>query len=240
MAEYRSLNPENNFNQRLFDNVTQRIDVNKEDLNNLSFHCNILRRNGAIDLANQLQEQVEMYISNKVLESAEFWDEYQWYSYRVESHDIFYDYLKQAVKEQKTQTSDTQNIGMLCVIFKNFHEKVNQSEDLTWAVRDINRESLKAIIWQPLNNNIARAKYIREILKHPAFGIDIAKLKKGNRVDRATWHYQEIVNTQKLSPFSYQPFILESKLNEVKKWTLELLQERIVEKPNSKAAIENF
>ena len=34
--------------------------------------------------------------------------------------------------------------------------------------------------------------------------------------------------------------IMQSKLNEVKRWTLELLQKRLVEKPNSKAAIEHL
>src|SRR5699024_3451823 len=127
---------------------TQRIDLDKEDLNNLSFHCNILRNNDAMELANQLKGRVETYINNKVLESPEFWDEHQWYSYHVESYDIFYAYLVQAVKQIKRRN----NIDLICEAFKRFYQSGYHSEGLYDAMRDIQENDLKAVIWQPIDN----------------------------------------------------------------------------------------
>ena len=125
-------------------------------------------------------------------------------------------------------------------IFMRFYKRGNYSEDYFEAIQNISKEIFSHVIWQPLVDGSSRMLYIRELLKHPAFRVDIAKFKNGDRIDTATWDYQELVDTPKLYPSPYQPFLIESNLNEVKRWTLELLQERIVENPNSKAAIDHL
>lgn len=240
LTEYYSLNPNENFNQRIFDNISHRISIDRENLNNLSFFCNILMQNGAYELFDQLQELIKAYIDYKVLESSDFWEEHQWYSSNIESYDIFNDYLTKIVEERKIEISNNQDIDTLSDIFKNFYMRGNRSEDLTCTILNISRKSLKTVIWQPLNDERDRTKYIVKLLQHPAFKIETAELINGDRVNRVVWHYKINSNYRNLSPFSYQPFLIESNLNEVKRWTLELLQERIVENPNSKAAIDHL
>lgn len=125
-------------------------------------------------------------------------------------------------------------------VFMRFVEHGNYDEELFTAIQNINKDSFKTILWQQLDDERIRTRYIQELLKHPAFIVDIAKFNNGDRVDTAVWCHKNFIGYQKLSPVSYQPFVVERKLNQIKQWTLELLQERVQEKPNSRAAIENF
>ncbi|MGE6794227.1 P-loop NTPase fold protein [Psychrobacter okhotskensis] len=238
MAEYHSLSPKKDFNQRLFDNIKHRID--REAFPNLSFHYNVLEKNASPELARQFEELVKKYIEERVKKGPEEWFIGDYYL-RIPVHpDIFYNFLLQTISIQKKALALDTDANTMSEIFIQFCQNGNDSEYFFEAIQNISKENFSSVVWQSLDDGIDRIRYIQELLKHPAFRVDIVKLNNGNRVDTAIWHYQELVDAQKLFPFTYQPFIIESKLNEVKKWTLELLQERITEKPNSKAAVEHF
>lgn len=238
MAEYHSLSPEKDFNQRLFDNIKHRID--REMLPNLSFYCNILRKNGASNLSNQLKNLVEEHIEDRVAEGSEQDLIQSYYFNHSNRDDSFYNFLQKTIKEHKRNLTLSNSADTMSKVFMRFVEHGNYDEELFTAIQSINKDSFKTILWQQLDNERIRTKYIQELLKHPAFIVDIAKFNNGDRVDTAVWYHKNFIGYQKLSPFSYQPFIVERKLNQIKQWTLELLQERIEEKPNSRAAIENF
>ena len=238
IAEYRSLSPKNNFNQRLFDNIKHRID--REHLSNLSFYYNTLKKNGSSELANQFEELVRRYIEMRVAKGPDNWFVGDYYLRTPVSPDIFYNFLLQTINDQKKGLALNTDASTLSEIFMRFCKHGNDSEDFFEAIQNISKENFSSVVWQPLDDGIDRIRYIRELLKHPAFRVDVTKFKNGDRIDTATWDYQELVDTPKLYPSSYQPVIIQSKLNEVKRWTLELLQERSVEKPNSKAAIEHL
>ena len=238
MAEYHSLNPEYEFNHRFFNNIKYRVD--REMLPNLSSYCNILMKNGASDLSNQLKKLIEKHIEVKVLEGSEQDLIESYYFNHSNIDDIFYNFLQKTIKEHKRELVLNNSADTMSKIFMRFYKRGNYSEDYFEAIQNISKEIFSHVIWQPLVDGSSRILYIREILKHPAFRVDTAKFNNGDRVDAATWDYQELVDTPKLDPSSYQPFLIESNLNEVKRWTLELLQERIVEKPNSKAAIDHL
>ena len=238
MAEYHSLNPEHGFNQRFFDNIKYRVD--REMLPNLSSYCNILRKNGASDLSNQLKKLIEKHIEVRVLEGSEQDLIESYYFNHSNIDDVFYNFLQRTIKKNKRELVLNNSADTISKIFMRFYKRGNYSEDYFEAIQNISKEIFSHVIWQPLVDGSSRMLYIREILKHPAFKVDIAKLKNGDRIDTATWDYQELVDTPKLYSSSYQPFLIESNLNEVKRWTLELLQERIVENPNSKAAIDHL
>ncbi|MGP9518184.1 MULTISPECIES: hypothetical protein [unclassified Psychrobacter] len=87
MAEYHSLSPEKDFNQRLFDNIKHRID--REMLPNLSSYCNILKKNGASNLSNQLEESVKEHIEARVAEGSEQ-DLIQSYYFNHSNRDNFF------------------------------------------------------------------------------------------------------------------------------------------------------
>ena len=238
MAEYRNLNSDQSFNQRLFDNIKDRID--REAFPNLSFYYNILKKNGSPELANQFEELVKQYIEAIVKKGPEEWFIGDYYLRTPVTPDIFYNFLLQTINDQKKGLALNTDASTLSEIFMRFCKHGNDSEDFFEAIQNISKENFRSVVWQPLDDGIDRIRYIRELLKHPAFKVEIAKFNNGDRIDTAIWYYQELVNAQKLSPFYYQPFLIESKLNEVKQWTLDLLQERSIEKPNSKAAIEHL
>lgn len=238
MAEYRNLNSNQSFNQRLFDNIKDRID--REAFPNLSFHYNILEKNGSPELANQFEELVKQYIEDRVKKGPEEWFIEDYYLRTPVTPDIFYNFLLQTINDQKKGLALNTDASTLSEIFMRFCKHGNDSEDFFEAIQNISKENFSSVVWQPLNDGIDRIRYIRELLKHPAFKVEIAKFNNEDRLDTAIWHYQELVNAQKPSPFIHQPVIIQSKLNEVKRWTLELLQKRLVEKPNSKAAIEHL
>lgn len=234
MIEHHSLNPNDNFNQRLFDNAKQR--TNRETLSNLSFCCNTLRQNGAIGLSTKLKDLVERHIETKVAKGPDQWLIDDWYFRGPESYDIFYNFLKQEIVNQGT----SYNINIICEIFLRYAQTRNYKEELFKNIQNIDKADLRAVIWQCLDNEKDRIRYIREVLKYPAFSVYTARFDNKDRIDTVIWHFERKLDNQKLSPFTYQTFRFESKLNEVKEWTLELLQERIVSNPNSKAAIENW
>ncbi|WP_157049302.1 P-loop NTPase fold protein [Psychrobacter urativorans] len=238
MAEYRNLNSDQSFNQRLFDNIKDRID--REAFPNLSFHYNILEKNGSPELANQFEELVKHYIEERVKKGPEEWLIGDYYLRTPVTPDIFYNFLLQKINDQKKGLALNTDASTLSEIFMRFCKHGNDSEDFFEAIQNISKENFSSVVWQPLDDGIDRIKYIRELLKHPAFKVKIAKFNNEDRLDTAIWHYQELVNAQKPPPFIHQPVIMQSKLNEVKRWTLELLQKRLVEKPNSKAAIEHL
>lgn len=237
MAEYRNLNSDQSFNQKLFDNVKDRID--KETLPNLSFYYNILEKNGSSDLAKKFEGLVEQYIEERVKKGPEEWFIGDYYLRIPVSPDIFYNFLLQTINDQKKGLALNTNASTLSEIFMRFCKNGNCSEDFFEAIQNISKESFSSVVWQPLDDGIDRIRYIRELLRHPAFRVNIVKFNNGDRVDTAIWRYKKLSDTPN-RPSSYQPFIFEKKLNEVKRWTLEILQERIKEKPNSKAAIEHF
>ena len=210
MVEYHSLSPEKDFNQRLFDNIKHRID--REMLPNLSFYCNILRKNGASDLSNQLKNLVEEHIEARVAEGSEQ-DLIQGYYFNHSNRDdFFYNFLQKTIKEHKRNLTLSNNADTMSKVFMRFVEHGNYDEDLFTAIQSINKDSFKTILWQQLDDERIRTRYIQELLKYPAFIVDIAKFENGDRIDTAVWCYKEFVGNQKLSPFSYQPFIIERKL----------------------------
>lgn len=238
MAEYHSLNPEHGFNQRFFDNIKYRVD--REMLPNLSSYCNILRKNGASDLSNQLEKLIEKHIEVRVLEGSEQDLIESYYFNHSNIDDVFYNFLQRTIKKHKKDLVLNNSADTMSKIFMRFYKRGNHSEDYFEAIQNISKETFSHVIWQPLVDGSSRMLYIREILKHPAFKVEIAKFNNKDRLDTAIWHYQQVVNTQKPSPFIHQPVVIQSKLKEVKQWTLEVLQERIVENPNSKAAINHL
>ncbi|MEL0620617.1 P-loop NTPase fold protein [Psychrobacter proteolyticus] len=236
MTEYRNLNSDQSFNQRLFDNIKDRI--NREAFPNLSFHYNILERNGSPELAKQFEELVKKYIEERVKKGPEEWHIENYYLKIPVLHDIFYNFLLQTISNQKKALALNTDASTLSSVFMRFCKRGNISKDFFEAIQNIDKENFSSVVWQPLDG-IDRIRYIRELLEHPAFNIDIAKFDNGDRIDTASWHYKKLIDTPKRPP-PYQPFIVEKKLNEVKRWTLELLQERIEEKPNSRAAVEHL
>ncbi|WP_201502769.1 hypothetical protein [Psychrobacter cibarius] len=244
MAEYRNLNSDQSFNQRLFDNIKDRID--REAFPSLSFYYNILEKNASPDLANQFEALVKQYIEERVKKGPEEWFVGDYYLRTPVTPDIFYNFLLQTIDDQKKGLALNTDTSTLFEIFMRFCKHGNDSEDFFEAIQNISKENFSSVVWQPLDDGIDRIRYIQELLKHPAFKVKIsnkvetAKFNNEDRLDTAIWHYQELVNAQKPPPFIHQSVIMQSKLNEVKRWTLELLQKRLVEKPNTKAAIEHL
>ncbi len=241
ITEHHSLNAGENFDKRLFESSLKQI--GRENLTNLSFYCNTLKQNGEIALSIHLEGLVKDYIRRKVSESSDYWHKEKWYFFGIESYDIFYDYLVQVVKDRKLEIKQRNDINLICEAFKRFYQSGYNSEELYEAMRDIQEDDLKAVLWQPIDNERDRKQYIRKILQHPVFRfrkiVQIIFTNETILSDR-TWILVDI-NYRKNILFSpFQPSILLLKSEELRGWIIKLLRERIVEKPSTKAAIENW
>ncbi|MBP2280179.1 hypothetical protein H4W00_000992 [Psychrobacter sp. PL19] len=238
MTEYNSLNISLNFNQRLFDNISRRI--NRETLENLGFHYNTLSRNGAQDLADKLQELIRQHIKEKVSESSDFWDVGWWYRFGRQPNDTFKDYIEHAVKERKVEINTNLDIATISRVFIKFYQHGNENLEFCEAIQNIDKVNLKTIIWQSIEDEQDRKLYIHKILQHPAFGIKTVRFNDATKINNVTWSFLENTNVYCISIFSYHPFIVKSKRDEVRQWTLELLQERIIENSNTRASVESW
>jgi len=217
MTEYHSLKPKDNFNERLFDNIKQRINTDKETLNNLSFHCNILRQNGRTELSNELESLVKKYIKCKVGEGSEYWNIQKWYFTNVEFYDIFRNYLKETINNRKTELGSEHDIN-------SNSEKLYQScqpgspiEDESETILSITKSDIRNLIWREIDDELDRRSYIIHVIH--CLRSKITKIKSSTNNDEVK---------------------INKKADEIEKWIDNILEERIAEYPNSKAAIENI
>lgn len=214
MTEYNSLNTSLNFNQRLFDNISRR--VHRETLENLSFHYNTLSQNGAQDLAGKLRELIKQHIKEKVSESSAFWDVGWWYRFGRQPNDIFKDYLEHAVKERKVEINANSDIDIICRVFIRFYQHGNESLEFYEAIQHIDKMSLRTIIWQSIDDEQDRKLYIHKTLQHPAFGTRTVRFNNATKINDVTWSYLENMNVYCILIFSYHPFIVKVKRDEVR------------------------
>ena len=110
-------------------------------------------------------------------------------------------------------------------------------------MRDIQEDDFKAVLWQPIDNERDRKRYIRKILQHPVFRfrkiVQIIFTNETILSDR-TWILVDINYRKNILSSPFQLSILLLKSEELRGWIIKLLRERIIENHSTKAAIENW
>ena len=217
MTEYHSLAPKDDFNERLFDNLKERINIDKETLNNLSFHCNTLHQNGKVELSNQLESLVKDYIKIKVDESSVYWSMQKWYFINVDSYDIFHGFLEQTINNRKTELGSKNDINSNSEKLYQSCQRGSPVEDESETIFSITKSDIRNLIWREIDDELDRRSHIIHVIR--CLQSKITTIKSSTDNDEVK---------------------INKKADEIKKWINNILEERIEEYPNSKAAVKNI
>ena len=197
--EFHSLNLQHRFCERLY--YSACIKIQKSELNNISFYCDIFESCNRTDLTQQLESHVKQFITREISVAQSKPSIDSWYRFGVEPHDRFYNYVKDTVGSYQPSSIDITTISS---IFLSFHNNGRNG----WNTGDkvflsmINKDTLKEVIWTEIGNERYRRQFIHSILLHPVI----------NEIGR--------------------------KREQVRKWILELLDEKIIESPESEVPIK--
>lgn len=197
--EFHSLNLKPRFCERLYYSACTKIQ--KSELNNISFYCNIFDNFDRKDLTQQLESHVKQFIKREINTAQSKPSVSDWYLFGVEPHDRFYNYVKDIVENYQPNSID---IATISSIFLSFHNNGRNG----WNTRDkvnlfmIDKDTLREVIWTEIDDERYRRQFIHSILLHPMI----------NEIGR--------------------------KREQVRKWILALLNEKIIESPESEVPIK--
>lgn len=197
--EFHSLNIKPRFCERLYYSACTKIQ--KSELNNISFYCDILENCNRVDLAQQLENHAKQFIKQKIKNSESKLSINNWYHFGIEPYDRFYDYVKDIVESYQPSSI---NITTISSIFLSFHNNGRNG----WNTGDkvdlfmIDKDTLREVIWTEIDDERYRRQFIHSILLHPMI----------NEIGR--------------------------KREQVRKWILALLNDKIIESPESEVPIK--
>lgn len=231
-SEYHSLDPLENFNRRLFNVAVNRIE--HDHTNSLSLYCNILRMNHAIELSEIIERKTKVFISSKINEDPKYREISYWYYPKPQPHNIFSSFIEESIIKYEKNLSHTIDTGQLIKLFEDNHYGREIDKCYYEAISKINKPQLQKLIWHPLFNEVNRKNHIKSIINHPAFVKPLLALDDEIDIKNMSWQLPDKnIDIMEIYNLNYV-----SKSDIIRKWILELLQEKIKENPASKAPIE--
>lgn len=198
MSEFYSLKLLPRFCERLYYLACTKI--NKSELNNLSFYCDILENCNRTDLAQSLESHVKNYIKRKINSSTTKPNVNDWFPFGREPYERFHDYIEDTVANYQASNIGTNDLSAMFIEFHNKNRSIWYPEHAIFF-ETIDKEKLKAIMWTDIEDERFRRQFIHSILLHPV-----------------------VVE-------------IEGKKEQLRKWMIELLNERMNEIPESKVPI---
>lgn len=193
--EFHSLKIQPNFCERLYYSACIRIQ--KSELNNISFYCDIFENSDRKDLSKQIENHVKQFIKQEINSSQSKPSVGSWYRFGVEPHDRFHDFVVETVENYKANNISSNTIS---AIFLRYYEHSGWNDDKD-ILQLLDKDILKEVIWTEIDNEMYRKQFIHSILLHP------------------------IINE------------IEGKREEVRKWIIELLNEKMQESSGSEIPI---
>ena len=162
--EFHSLELQPNFCERLYYSACTKIQ--KSEMNNVSFYCDILENCKRADLAQQLETHAKQFIKNKIKSSQSKPSIDNWYRFGRQPHDRFYDFIQNEIENYKISNIKS---SLISTIFLNFHDHNrngwNSSDKDTISM--IDKDILEELIWVDLDDKKYRKHFIHSILLHP-------------------------------------------------------------------------
>lgn len=162
--EFHSLELQPNFCERLYYSACTKIQ--KSEMNNVSFYCDILENCKRADLAQQLETHAKQFIKNKIKSSQSKPSIDNWYRFGRQPHDRFYDFIQNEIENYKISNIKS---SLISTIFLNFHDHNRNgwnSSDKD-AISMIDKDILEELIWADLDDKKYRKHFIHSILLHP-------------------------------------------------------------------------
>lgn len=195
--EFHSLKLQPSFCERLY--YSACIKIQKSEMNNISFYCDILENCSRQDLAHQLENHVKQFIKREVSTSESKPSISNWYRFGVEPYERFYNYVVESIEKYQYIYV---NSSIISSIFLRFYDHNISNDNDKDIIKLIDKDILKEVIWTEIEDERYRRQFIYSILLHPVL----------NKI--------------------------EGKRIEVKKWILELLNEKVIESPESEVPIK--
>lgn len=199
MNEFHSLNLQPNFCERLYYSACTKIQ--KSELNNISFYCDIFEYCDKNDLSEQLETHVKQFIEREVHTSQSKPSISRFYSFGREPYDRFYDYTKDLIDNFQPAKIDSIAISSIFINFLKSGRSGYNSNDRIFLLQ-IDKDILRDVIWTEIDNERYRRQYIHSILQHP------------------------LINE------------IAGKREEVRRWIIELLHEKMAEDSKTRIPIE--
>lgn len=199
MNEFYSLKLQPNFCERLYYLACTKIQ--KSELNNISFYCDIFENCNRKDLSEQMENHVKQFIKQEISLSQTKPSIDEWYHFGVKLYDRFFNLVRAAIDSYLPSNIEP---NIIASIFMSFYESGNSAYNTNDEIflKEINKDILRQVIWIKINNERYRRHFIHSILKYP------------------------VLNE------------IEGKREEVRKWIVELLKEKIEESSGSEVPIK--
>lgn len=197
MNEFDSLELQPNFCERLYYSACTKIQ--KSEMNNISFYCDIFENCKRAALAQQLESHAKQFIKNEIKSSQSKPSIDNWYRFGRQPHDRFYDFIQKEIGNYKITNIKS---SLISTIFLNFHDHNrngwNSSDKDTISM--IDKNTLEELIWADLDDKKYRKHYIHSILLHPVLNeID------GKREEVRQWIIELLNERISISPESEAP-----------------------------------
>jgi len=197
MNEFHSLELQQNFCERLYYLACTKIQ--KSELNNISFYCNIFENNNREDLAQQLQNHVKQFIRREINTSKRRPSIDSWYRFGTEPYERFYEFVIESIENYKHVDINSDDVSS--IFLRYFEHKISNSNDKDILIL-VDKIILREVIWTKIEDERYRRQFVHSILIHP------------------------VINE------------IEGKREEIRKWIVELLNEKIEENSGSEIPIK--
>lgn len=195
--EFHSLELQPNFCERLYYSACTKIQ--KSEINNISFYCDILENCNRLDLAQQLENHAKQFIKEEIKSSQSKPSINNWYRFGRQPYDRFYDLIKKEIENH--QVSDIK-FSLISTIFLKFHDNNrsgwNSSDKDTISM--IDKDILEELVWADLDDKKYRKHFIHSILLHP-----VLNEIEGKREEVRQWIIELLNKKISVNPESKAP-----------------------------------
>lgn len=197
IGEFHSLELQPDFCERLYYSACTKIQ--KSEMNNISFYCDILENCNRADLAQQLESHTKQFIKNEIKssQSKPFID--NWYRFGRQPQDRFYDFIKNEIKNYRISNIKS---SLISTIFLKFHD--NNRNGWNSSDKDIismiDKDILKELVWVDLDDKKYRKHFIHSILLHP-----VLNEIEGKKEEVRQWIIELLNEKTSVSPESEAP-----------------------------------
>ncbi|MED6316920.1 MAG: NTPase [Pseudomonadota bacterium] len=197
IGEFHSLELQPDFCERLYYSACTKIQ--KSEMNNISFYCDILENCNRADLAQQLESHTKQFIKNEIKSSQSKPSIDNWYRFGRQPQDRFYDFIKNEIKNYSISNIKS---SLISTIFLKFHD--NNRNGWNSSDKDIiamiDKDILKELIWADLDDKKYRKHFIHSILLHP-----VLNEIEGKREEVRQWIIELLNEKISVSPESKAP-----------------------------------
>lgn len=160
--EFHSLKLQPKFCERLY--YSACIKIQKSELNDISFYCDIFDSCNRKDLTQQLESHVEQFIKRETSMAQSKPSVGSWYRFGVKPNERFYDCVVENI-ENYQPTNISSNV--ISSIFLRYYQDRISNDDNKDTLASIDKNVLKEVIWIEIEDENYRRQFIHSILLHP-------------------------------------------------------------------------